>query len=290
MVSGSNNNDSSSNNNDNSVTRIIGGRIFDRIYRVLREGNVTAFWRGNGPIVFSFVPKQLFSWHFKDKILSVIPAHSRTAVKRHWWVAMLPVKYPFQFAQMRLALDPQVNGTHKFVGFVDCLCQTVHMGGFQSLYTGLAMEVLGQVTYKAVYSTLESNSAALKEALGEDRVGLAIALTAGAVCYPFRTVQLRMVMQAGQDSTRLYKGPLDCVAHVFAEEGVGGFYRGWLTKAVLQIVGELVDYVSMVKPVVASAVKVAIPAITILLDTIDQIPATLPAPLLRLIGSHKPRS
>lgn len=169
-------------------------------------------------------------------IVSAIPAHYktvkttvRTTVKKHWKVVSLAVQYPFHFAEIRLqlAMGPQVNGEFRFHGLVDCLRKSVRMGGFQSLYTGLAVEVLGYIAREATAYTLFS---ALEDALGEDGAPEAVAWSRVLVEYPFRTVQVRMVMQAG-GKAQLYTGPLDCAARILAEEGAAGFYQGFLIEA-----------------------------------------------------------
>ena len=213
---------------------------YGRVYCVLKEEGVTALWRGNVSNVFCFIPLQFINWHFKDSIqrliVSAIPAHYktvkttvRTTVKKHWKVVSLAVQYPFHFAEIRLqlAMGPQVNGEFRFHGLVDCLRKSVRMGGFQSLYTGLAVEVLGYIAREATAYTLFS---ALEDALGEDGAPEAVAWSRVLVEYPFRTVQVRMVMQAG-GKAQLYTGPLDCAARILAEEGAAGFYQGFLIEA-----------------------------------------------------------
>merc|ERR1712060_410242 len=70
-----------------------------------------------------------------------------------------------------------------------------------------------------------------------------IAITAGAgVSYPFDTVRRRLQMQAEKPvEEHVYKGTVDCLKKIAAEEGVGkGLYKGFVANIFRSVGGVLV--------------------------------------------------
>merc|ERR1712227_406698 len=69
------------------------------------------------------------------------------------------------------------------------------------------------------------------------------AIIAGAgVSYPFDTVRRRLQMQAERPaSEHVYKGTMDCLKKIAAEEGVAaGLYKGFVANALRSVGGALV--------------------------------------------------
>merc|ERR1712007_264758 len=69
------------------------------------------------------------------------------------------------------------------------------------------------------------------------------AIIAGAaISYPFDTVRRRLQMQAEKPvEEHVYKGTVDCLKKIAAEEGVGpGLYKGFVANALRSVGGALV--------------------------------------------------
>merc|ERR1711982_216971 len=69
------------------------------------------------------------------------------------------------------------------------------------------------------------------------------AIIAGAaVSYPFDTVRRRLQMQAERPAAEhVYKGTVDCLKKIAAEEGVGaGLYKGFIANALRTVGGAMV--------------------------------------------------
>lgn len=64
----------------------------------------------------------------------------------------------------------------------------------------------------------------------------AVAATSGAVvAYPLALIRTKMIAQGMPGHAVQYAGPLDCVRHVWRNNGLGGFYRG-ITPALLKAI------------------------------------------------------
>merc|ERR1712137_1310261 len=69
------------------------------------------------------------------------------------------------------------------------------------------------------------------------------AIIAGAaISYPFDTVRRRLQMQAEKPfEEHVYKGTMDCLKKIAAEEGVGpGLYKGFIANALRSVGGAMV--------------------------------------------------
>merc|ERR1712098_838613 len=67
-------------------------------------------------------------------------------------------------------------------------------------------------------------------------------ISGAAVSYPFDTVRRRLQMQAEKPpEEHIYKGTVDCLKKIAAEEGVGpGLYKGFIANALRSVGGALV--------------------------------------------------
>merc|ERR1712063_117208 len=139
-----------------------------------------------------------------------------------------------------------------FSGLGDCIVKTMKgPGGFLALYTGFGVSVVGIVGYRGLqlgcFDTIVGLNPYKKDKGFMGAVSTfgaaqtAITIGAGA-SYPFDTVRRRLQMQAEKPpEEHIYKGTMDCLKKIAAEEGVAaGLYKGFIANALRSVGGALV--------------------------------------------------
>jgi solute carrier family 25 (adenine nucleotide translocator) protein 4/5/6/31 len=231
--------------------------------RVANEQGVAAFWRGNFTNCIRYFPTQAFNLSFKDSIKKLFPKkyNPKTEFGMFFLTNMasgglaaagsLCIVYPLDYARTRLASD--VGGGKKtFNGLADCLKKTAGgPGGFFALYAGFGVSLMGIIPYRGFQLGAFDTLVGLNP-YKTDKGFLGIITTFGAaqsaiiagaaISYPFDTVRRRLQMQAEKPvEEHVYKGTVDCLKKIAAEEGVGpGLYKGFVANALRSVGGALV--------------------------------------------------
>merc|ERR1712149_165274 len=147
---------------------------------------------------------------------------------------------------------PKTDPKKDFNGLLDCLKKTAAGPlGPAGLYAGFGVSLMGIIPYRGfqlgAFDTLVGLNPYKndKGALGfVSTFGAAqSAIIAGAaISYPFDTVRRRLQMQAEKPvEEHIYKGTMDCLKKIAAEEGVGkGLYKGFIANALRSVGGALV--------------------------------------------------
>ncbi|XP_024543461.1 mitochondrial substrate carrier family protein E-like [Selaginella moellendorffii] len=134
--------------------------------------------------------------------------------------------YPLMTVKSRL----MVGGSYKYNGPFDALTTIARQEGWRTLYKGYASVVQvapSQALYMSTYQTIK----AIVPGGQENPVvhfcgGLFATLVQSLVSVPLEVVRQRqMVHTAGQPA---YKGSLDAARTIYAQEGLGALYRGFL--------------------------------------------------------------
>lgn len=236
------------------------GNCFSRVYS---EQGMAAFWRGNFTNCIRYFPTQAFNLSFKDSIKKLFPKKYNPKTEFPMFFATnmasgglaaagsLCIVYPLDYARTRLASD--VGGGKKtFNGLADCLKKTAGgPGGFFALYAGFGVSLMGIIPYRGFQLGAFDTLVGLNP-YKSDKGVLGIVSTFGAaqsaiiagaaISYPFDTVRRRLQMQAEKPvEEHVYKGTLDCLKKIAAEEGVGpGLYKGFIANALRSVGGALV--------------------------------------------------
>lgn len=236
--------------------------IMNCFSRVNSEQGFKAFWRGNFTNCIRYFPTQAFNLSFKDSIKKMFPKYNpKTEFMNFFGVNMasgglaaagsLTIVYPLDYARTRLASD--VGGGKKtFNGLWDCLSKTAgSSGGPMALYAGFGVSLMGIIPYRGfqlgAFDTLvglnpyKSDTGLLGAATTFGAAQTAITLGA-AISYPFDTVRRRLQMQAERPvEEHLYKGTVDCLKKVAAEEGIlKGLYKGFVANIFRSVGGAMV--------------------------------------------------
>merc|ERR1711953_1036529 len=163
----------------------------------------------------------------------------------------LCIVYPLDYARTRLASDVG-SGKKTFNGLGDCLKKTA-MGpqGPAGLYAGFGVSLMGIIPYRGFQLGAFDTLVGLNP-FKDDKGVLGIVSTFGAaqsaiiagaaISYPFDTVRRRLQMQAEKPvEEHVYKGTMDCLKKIAAEEGVAkGLYKGFIANCLRSVGGALV--------------------------------------------------
>jgi len=236
--------------------------IADCFKRVHSEQGMAAFWRGNFTNCIRYFPTQAFNLSFKDTIKKMFPkANPKTEFAMFFAINMasgglaaagsLCIVYPLDYARTRLASDVG-SGKKTFDGLADCIKKTAGgPGGVGALYSGFGVSLMGIIPYRGFQLGAFDTIVGLnpykqdKGVMGALTTFAAaqIAITAGAgISYPFDTVRRRLQMQAEKPvEEHVYKGTVDCLKKIAAEEGVGkGLYKGFIANCLRSVGGAMV--------------------------------------------------
>merc|ERR1712084_149217 len=163
----------------------------------------------------------------------------------------LCIVYPLDYARTRLASDVG-SGKKTFDGLFDCLKKTAgSSGGPMALYAGFGVSLMGIIPYRGFQLGAFDTIVGLNPYKNDKGIMGAVstfcaaqtAITAGAgISYPFDTVRRRLQMQAEKPvEEHVYKGTMDCLKKIAAEEGVGpGLYKGFIANALRSVGGAMV--------------------------------------------------
>lgn len=230
--------------------------------RVNSEQGFAAFWRGNFTNCIRYFPTQAFNLSFKDSIKKMFPKYSpKQDFGKFFAVNMasggmaaagsLCIVYPLDYARTRLASDVG-TGKKTFNGLFDCLKKTAgSSGGPAALYAGFGVSLMGIIPYRGfqlgAFDTIvginpyKNDKGILGAFTTFCAAQTAITLGAG-ISYPFDTVRRRLQMQAERPvEEHVYKGTVDCLKKIAAEEGVGkGLYKGFVANILRSVGGAMV--------------------------------------------------
>merc|ERR1711918_233693 len=142
----------------------------------------------------------------------------------------------FMFFMVNLASDVG-SGQKSFNGLGDCLVKTAKgPSGVMGLYNGFGVSVMGIIPYRGVYFGMFDSLMGVnpwrkeKGIIGlasKFAVAQATAIIAGYASYPFDTIRRRLQMQSEKPKEEwLYKGTLDCLRKIMAEEGTAALFKG----------------------------------------------------------------
>jgi len=204
------------------------GGILGAFVDIYKTEGIKAYWKGNIPQVvrvFPYSATQLFAYDTYKTLFTdsegKLPIVRRLVASASAGMTATFVTYPLDIIRLRLAVDPTATS----MGGV--FAEIIKKEGPLGFYKGLVPSMAGIAPYIAVnFTTFDL----LKEAnpAGGSFANAFIASTiATSICYPLDTVRRQMQMKNSPYSTMA-----GALAGIFAKNGIGGFYRGWLPNLV----------------------------------------------------------
>lgn len=207
---------------------------------ILKDGGITAFWRGNGANVIKVMPESAVRFGAYEKLRFIVAKDPQKLTIAESFIAgagagaMAQISiYPLELIKTRMALA----SSGQFNGIADCFRSVLQGEGPRGLYRGLSASLVGMLPYSGVDLTVFS---LLKRKHKESNPGKepnvptlllfgATATTVGQVfAYPFQLVRTRLQAQGMANRPVLYNGILDCLKKSYCAEGFRGLYKGML--------------------------------------------------------------
>ncbi|KAH9626964.1 hypothetical protein KSS87_017815 [Heliosperma pusillum] len=214
----------------------------DCFLRTIKHEGVISLWRGNSVNVISLylqraVPVAVYArlpymdnmiTKMKESPLWILPL----------FVTPVICRYPFEYAQVRLANDVKTVGKSKsftldlsrntigkrqFNGLIDVYKKTLQLDGIHGIYRGVSVSCIGLWTHyymKEKISPLPSKEKRIIPSI----LGLGMLYSLKIGLYPIDTVRRRMMMTSGEASK--YRGAKDAFYQIVKTEGVSSLFKG----------------------------------------------------------------
>ncbi|XP_026887296.2 calcium-binding mitochondrial carrier protein SCaMC-3 [Electrophorus electricus] len=217
------------------------GTVWNGLKAMIKEGGLSALWRGNGINVLKIAPETAIKFLAYEQIKRLMVG-SRDGVSlkvQERFIAgslagatAQTIIYPMEVLKTRLTL----RKTGQYSSMADCARQVLQKEGVRAFYKGYVPNILGIIPYAgidlAVYETLK-NTWLQRRSSGSADPGVLVLVGCGTVSstcgqlasYPLALIRTRMQAQASVKG-----GPqlsmVSLFRNILSEEGVVGLYRG----------------------------------------------------------------
>ena len=219
----------------------------------LEEGFLT-LWKGNLVYVVRYSASQILTIFLKgpiSKLKRENPSnnHNNSGLKNYihkFLVGTIPIVFPLSIVYpldvTKVLLINDLNG--KYANGLVCLRNVFQVHGFQGIYTGFLITILGAFLYRAIYFALYDagksvfcprNQIDSSKYLKSFFWGMFVTTVSGIICYPFDTIRKRMITSLFTDKP--YNGSAECAKSIWNNEGLKGFFVG----AGISVLGGLIS-------------------------------------------------
>uniref|UniRef100_A0A673GKG1 Calcium-binding mitochondrial carrier protein SCaMC-3-like n=1 Tax=Sinocyclocheilus rhinocerous TaxID=307959 RepID=A0A673GKG1_9TELE len=217
------------------------GNVWRGLRAMVKEGGLTALWRGNGINVLKIAPETAIKFLAYEQIKRLMRGSKEGGtlkVQERFVAGSLAgamaqtVIYPMEVLKTRLTL----RKTGQYSSVADCAKQILQKEGVLAFYKGYLPNMLGIIPYAgidlAIYETLK-NGWLQRHAEGSPDPGVLVLVGCGTVSstcgqlasYPLALIRTRMQAQASVKGAPQLS-MLTLFRNIVAQEGVVGLYRG----------------------------------------------------------------
>lgn len=200
--------------------------------KIIHEEGFLAFWKGNGMNVVRIFPYAAAQLGANDHYKRILASDGgELSVPRRLLsgacagMTATALTHPLDTMRLRLALP-----NHPYKGAGQGLVMVVRTEGIMALYKGLGPTLVGVAPYAALnfasYDLLKNHfyeGHKPQNPAGNLLLGGVSGTLAATVCYPLDTIRRRMQMKG-----QVYRNQLHAFTTIWTQEGLRGFYRGWL--------------------------------------------------------------
>ncbi|XP_068605016.1 mitochondrial adenyl nucleotide antiporter SLC25A24-like [Brachionichthys hirsutus] len=223
--------------------------------QMLKEGGLTALWRGNGINVLKIAPEtaiKFMAYEQYKKLLSdgkAIETHKRFMAGSLAGATAQTAIYPMEVLKTRLTL----RKTGQYSGTFDCAKRILRKEGVKAFYKGYVPNLVGIIPYAgidlAVYESLK-NAWLSYHAKDSANPGVLVLVGCGTVSstcgqlasYPLALVRTRMQAQASLNASD-QPSMTSLIKNILAKDGFFGLYRGILPNFMKVIPAVSISYV-----------------------------------------------
>uniref|UniRef100_A0A3P9I8J3 Mitochondrial basic amino acids transporter n=1 Tax=Oryzias latipes TaxID=8090 RepID=A0A3P9I8J3_ORYLA len=151
------------------------------------------------------------------------------------------VGHPFDTVKVRLQVQPVDKPLYR--GTYHCFQSIIRQESVLGLYKGIGSPMMGLTVINAIVFGVHGNTMRFLE---EDTptnqffAGAAAGAIQCVVCCPVELAKTRMQMQGigeKKASRKTYRSSLDCLVHIYRQEGVRGVNRGMVTTLIRETPG-----------------------------------------------------
>jgi solute carrier family 25 (adenine nucleotide translocator) protein 4/5/6/31 len=228
--------------------------ISDCFLRTVREDGFWSLWRGNWANVVRYFPTQALNFAFKDYYKLIFNPHDPIKDPSRFFLGNILAGgmagttaaffvYPLDFARTRLGVDTGRGNARQFTGMFDVISTIFKLEGFRGLYRGIQTATVGIFFYRGLYFGMYDSGKELflqKDSSYIQKFFFAqfCVLFAEGISYPTDTVKRKLMLQSGRTEVQ-YTGTRDCVKSIWKQEGIKGFWRGYLSNIFRSVGGSL---------------------------------------------------
>jgi solute carrier family 25 (adenine nucleotide translocator) protein 4/5/6/31 len=156
--------------------------------------------------------------------------------------------YPLSVLRVRQGADCGIGKEgRQFTGTVDCFKKIYKNGGLSHFYKGMIVSDVGIVTYRGLYFGLYDTG---KHLLFGNNIKQApilalwifaqfVTVSCGAITYPLSLARNRYILTSGEKNPQ-FSGAFDCLKKTYAQDGIRGWYRGFLFSTLTATGGSIV--------------------------------------------------
>lgn len=139
------------------------------------------------------------------------------------------VGYPFDTVKVHLQTQDHRNPLYK--GTLDCFRKIIAKESIRGLYRGMSSPMAGVAAVNAivfgVYGNVQRNRSDPDSLYSHFMAGTAAGLAQSIICSPMELVKTRLQLQDNLPKGAFkYKGPMECMRHIWRIEGFRGAFRG----------------------------------------------------------------
>lgn len=136
--------------------------------------------------------------------------------------------HPFDTVKVHLQTQSHINPIYK--GTFDCIRKIVKKDHISGLYRGMSSPMGGVAFLNAivfgVYGNVQRRCEEPDSVLSHCMAGSVAGLTQSVVCSPIEMIKTRLQIQNNFKNSVKHKNPLECLKHIWRNEGFRGVFRG----------------------------------------------------------------
>ncbi|KAK5581393.1 hypothetical protein RB653_001425 [Dictyostelium firmibasis] len=246
---------SSSGNSSGSgeITKIKRVGVIETCKNVLKNEGIKQFWRGSSPTIVASGIAWGTYMHFYETYKNILKTKQNVTqldTFNHFICAVgasasqVFITNPIFLIKTRMQLQTPGSPTY-YTGIFDGIKKTVKIEGFKGLYKGVIPSLwltfhggIQMSSYEHIKYYFSTSSSKSLDSLNASEIFIASSvskLLASTILYPFQVVKTRLQDERNipnQNNVKVYNGTKDVIFKILKNEGITGFYRGFVPNTI----------------------------------------------------------